>query len=359
MYNTNPLTHTHDLRLPDWGPYTKKYTGISHLPDPKTGLRFDLSVFPGYYRRQVLVPNAKWESGFHPWEAAPDLSYYAYRYELEWKDRVYCDVSFSALDGNTRLIRSEFFNNTAQHQNLVLNYAAYMNFPPVRTYSDEPVHPSRVELPLGAVWLDALDYDDLGFAEARPQDNLVYDGMWRGEVRAHGFVGGSGLGDGFGRQAGDWVQYTFDLDHPLPGALLLVRYRALEGPAAFHLSGFAAGQMELPDKAEFGLARVWQGDLPAGKHFLRLEAMGGAAVDLDGFVLVDPAAADAVRFAPVVWQHVSQILPGPTMSWTGSCAITCRSTCRKYCAGQEKATLPMSLSARLRFHRASAGFCTG
>ncbi len=311
MYNTNPLSNTHDLRLPDWGPYTKKYTGISHLPDPKSGLRFDLSVFPGYYRRQVLVPNAKWESGFHPWEAAPDLSYYAYRFELEWKDRVYCDVSFSALNENTRLVRSEFFNNTPQHQNLVLNYAAYMNFPPVRTYSDEPVRPCRVELPPGAVWLDALDYEDQGFDKARPQDNLVYDGMWRGEVRAHGFVGGAGLGDGFGRQAGDWVRYRLDLDHPLPAAVLLARYRALEGPAAFHLSGFATGPMELPDSAEFRLARVWQGDLPAGKLTLGLEAVGGAAVELDGFVLVAPASAVAVHFEPAAWQPVPQILPGP------------------------------------------------
>ena len=96
------LEHSHDLRLPDWGPYTKKYTGISHLPEVNSGLRFDLAVFPGYYRRQVLVPNAKWESGFHPWEAAPDLSYYAYRYEIEWKDQVYCDVSFSALGPEAR-----------------------------------------------------------------------------------------------------------------------------------------------------------------------------------------------------------------------------------------------------------------
>jgi hypothetical protein len=311
MYDTKPLANTHDLRLPDWGPYTKKYNGISHLPDPKSGLRFDLSVFPGYYRRQVLVPNAKWESGFHPWEAAPDLSYFAYRYELEWKDRVYCDVSFSALDGNTRLVRSAFFNNTAQRQNLVLNYAAYMNFPPARTYSDEPVYPNRVELPPGARWLDALDYDDLGFATVRPQDNLVYDGMWRGEVRANGFVNGAGLGIGFGRQAGDWVKYTFDLDQALPAALLLVRYRALEGSAAFHLSGLAAGQMELPASAEFSLAQVWQGELPAGKQPLGLEALGGTAVELDGFVLVAPETASEVRFTPVEWQPKPQILPGP------------------------------------------------
>ena len=311
MYETQPLTNTHDLRLPDWGPYTKRYTGISHLPDLKSGLRFDLSVFPGYYRRQVLVPNAKWESGFHPWEAAPDLSYYAYRYELEWKDRVFCDISFSALDAHSRLVRSEFFNNTSQNQNLVLNYAAYLNFPPVRTNSDEWIRPSQVELPPGALWLDALDYDDQGFAVGHPQDTLVYDGLWRGEVRAHGFVGGTGLGNGFGRLAGDWVNYTFKLDQPLPGALLMVRYRAPEGPVGFGLSGFATGQMELPDSAVFNLARVWQGDLPAGKLTLGLAALGGAAVELDGLVLVSNTSADAVRFAPVDWQPVPQILPGP------------------------------------------------
>ena len=311
MYDTEPLSNTHDLRLPDWGPYTKKYTGVSHLPDPKSGLRFDLSVFPGYYRRQVLVPNAKWESGFHPWEAAPDLSYYAYRYELEWKDRVYCDISFSALDEHTRLVRSEFFNYTAQNQNLVLNYAAYLNFPPVRTYSDEVIRSSRVELPPGGQWLDALDYDDQGFAVARPQDNLVHDGLWRGEVRAHGFVDGVGLGMGFAREAGDWAKYTFKLDQPLSGALLLVRYRALEGQVGFGLNGFASGQVDLPASAEFRLARVWQGDLPAGKHALNLNALGGAAVELDGFVLVSNTLADEVRFSLVDWQPVPQILPGP------------------------------------------------
>src|SRR5512139_777919 len=125
MPNPSRLAHTHDLNLPAWGPYTKKYTGISHIPDIRAGLRFDLSVFPGYYRRQVLVPNAKWESGFHPWEAAPDLSYYAYRYELEWKDQVYCDVSFSEKSASTRLVRCEFNNHTALPQNLVLHYMAY------------------------------------------------------------------------------------------------------------------------------------------------------------------------------------------------------------------------------------------
>ena len=198
MLALEDLKFSHDLRLPAWGPYTKKYAGISHIPDVDLGIRFDLGVFPGFYRRQVSVPNAKWESGYHPWEAAPGLSYYSYRYELEWKDQVYCDVSFSALGDDARLIRCEFVNNTDLDQNLVLHYMAYLNFPPVRPYSDEPIRPSRVILPDDALWLDAIDYDDLGFAISRPSDNLVYEGWRRAEVRGHGFVGGAAVGMGFG-----------------------------------------------------------------------------------------------------------------------------------------------------------------
>ncbi|MGC8782516.1 MAG: MGH1-like glycoside hydrolase domain-containing protein, partial [Anaerolineae bacterium] len=186
------LQHSHDLRLPAWGPYTKKYTGISHIPDVAAGLRFDLSIFPGFYRRHVLVPNAKWESAEHPWAATADLRYFAYRYELEWKDQVYCDVSFVAFDGqeDARLVRSEFVNRTDLPQNLVLHYMAYLDFPPVRTYSDEPLRPARVLLPPAALWLDAADYADLRFATTRPTDNLVTDGWRRAEIRAHGFVDG-------------------------------------------------------------------------------------------------------------------------------------------------------------------------
>ena len=306
-----PLAHTHDLRLPDWGPYTKKYTGISHLPDPRSGLRFDLSVFPGYYRRQVLIPNAKWESGFHPWEAAPDLSYYAYRYEIEWKDQVYADVSFSELGPNARLVRTEFFNHTAQPQNLVLHYMAYLNFPPVRSYSDEPVKVSRPVLPAGALWLDALDYDDLGFATPRPQDNLGYDGLWRGEIRRHGFTGGTGLGAGFGGERGDWVRYTLRLQQPLPGAALLLRYRAPRGAAAFDLSGVSTARLELPACGELNPSLLDLGDLAAGEHTLTLTSAGGGEVELDGLALVPAGQEDAVRFDPVPWQHVPQILPGP------------------------------------------------
>jgi len=311
METLTSLEYSHDLRLPDWGPYTKKYTGISHLPSLRSGLRFDLSVFPGYYRRQVLVPNAKWESGFYPWEAAPDLGYFAYRYELEWKDRVFCDTSFSEISPNARLVRSEFHNSTAQPQNVVLHYMASMNFPPVKTYSDEAVRPSRFHLPPGAVWLDSLDYDELRFADPRPQDNLVYDGLRRGEVRGHGFVGGSGIGMGFGGGKGDWVEYTFHLAEELENPVLLVRYRADPGSARFLMSGLANGELELPACQDFNQVLVNIHSLPAGKTSLHLVSQGDSAVELDGFVLLPQQMKDETRFEPVEWQPVPQILDGP------------------------------------------------
>ena len=309
--DTTCLHNSHDLRLPDWGPYTKKYHGISHIPDPKLGFRFDLSVFPGFYRRQVLVPCVKWESGYHPWETSPDLSYYSHRYELEWKDQVYADISFSALSPTSRLVRCEFVNNTAFDQNLVLHYMAYLNFPPARAYSDEDILPSQVILPPGALWVNATGYADLQFAVPRLTDNLVYDGWLRAEIRGHGFVNGSAIGAGFGRDQGDTVTYTIRLARPTSDSVLLIRYRAPEGAAIFKLAGAVETTIELPASQSFAVMSVELGHLAAGEHELRLTSGDGGAVELDGFIIVESDAADQVRFVDVHWKHVPQILPGP------------------------------------------------
>ena len=42
--------NSHDIAsLHAWGPYSKRYAGISHIPDMRKGIRFDFSVMPGYY----------------------------------------------------------------------------------------------------------------------------------------------------------------------------------------------------------------------------------------------------------------------------------------------------------------------
>ena len=241
----SPLADSHDLRLPLWGSYTKTYNGISHVADLERGMRFDLSVFPGHYRREVMVPNVNWESGFHPWEAAPDLSFFSYRYELEWKDRVYCDVSFSTLSERARLVRAELVNQTQVNQNLVLHFMASFNYPYVRPYTTEPAQKATVKLPAGAVWVNALDYTELKFATPRPTDSLVPDGQRRAEVRDHGFVCGGGIGAGFGKGAGDRVRFHVRLPQAFTDGRLLLRYRNTSNqPAVLEAGGLGARRID-------------------------------------------------------------------------------------------------------------------
>ena len=227
---------THDLSLPAWGPYTKQYSGISHIPAANDGVRFDLAVFPGLYRRRVDVPNVRFESGYHVWKAAPDLSCYTLRHELEWKDRVYADVSFAPLGENARLIRVECCNGTDTPQNLVLHYMASAH-DPVPSYRRFALTGAEVRLPEHAAFVLAKDYDDLRFAVPRPTDGLGWDGMRRAEEPVEGFAGGYGVGLGFGcaagygpfgqplpSGAGDAVTYTFTLEQPLQRPCLCVRY---------------------------------------------------------------------------------------------------------------------------------------
>jgi hypothetical protein len=302
----------HSLPLSDWGPYTKRYIGISHVADALRGLRLDLSVFPGRYRRGVEVPNVNWESGFHPWEAAADLSYFSFRHQVEWKDRVYCDTSYCRLDGRARLIRCTCVNNTDLPQTLCLHYLASMNFPAPTIYSQETLRPWRVTLPPGGVWVDAVDYEDLRFARPRPTDNLVPDGLFRGETCGHGFVGPSGLGQGFGRDPGDSVRYRCPLPAPLPAAALVIRYRLPKGQStAFELQGAATGTLTLHGDGTFQTQHHPLPALSGATCELTLRALGPQAIEIDGFAIVPAQRLDAVHFEPVVYDPTPKILPGP------------------------------------------------
>jgi hypothetical protein len=310
--NLSSLANSHDLRLPAWGPYTKTYNGISHAAEIERGLRFDLSVFPGHYRREVMVPNVNWESGFHPWEAAPDLSFFSCRYELEWKDRVYCDVSFSTLSEHARLVRAELVNHTQVNQNLVLHFMASFNYPYVRPYTTEPAQKVAVTRPAGAVWMNALDYTELKFAKPRANDSLVPDGQRRAEVRDHGFVSGGGIGAGFGKGGGDRVRYHVRLPQALTDGRLLLRYRNTSNqPTVIEAGGLARGEFTLPPGKDFSVATLKLGAVKAGAHDLAFGAHQGAGIELDGFAVVEAASAGAVKFDPLPFTWAPQILPGP------------------------------------------------
>lgn len=307
---------THDLSLPAWGPYTKTYAGISHITDPNRGLRFDLSVFPGYYRRRLDPPAVMWESGHYPWEASTDLTYYSYRHELEWKDQVYCDIAYARVDDQGRLVRCELVNRTDRPQAVTLHAMASMNFPAIRPNSTEALQLGTVRVREGAIWLHALDYRQMGFAKPRPQDNLTGDGYFRGEIRDHGLVDGSALGRGFGKDKGDRVAYRIDLTKAIPNAIMEVRYRLPAGSkgASFAATGLTNTTLTLKGNDGIQTQRLSLGDLAAGQHDLTLVSRGIGAVDLLGFVLAPATLEEPATFGTLDWEPRPRRAAGPTPS---------------------------------------------
>ncbi len=116
--------HSHDIAsLSKWGPYSKEYFGISHIQDLSSATQVEFCLVPGIYRRNVMVPCALFESGVHPWDVSADMTRFTYRYELEWKDRVYVDATYNVIDDDSVLLETRCVNNTSEVQNINLQLA--------------------------------------------------------------------------------------------------------------------------------------------------------------------------------------------------------------------------------------------
>lgn len=280
------IRNSHDVQTGDWGPYSKQYAGISHIPELSSGMRFDFSVMPGYYRNKVLIPNVLFESGYFPWDADSKAKRYTYRYELEWKDQVYVDVSYRVIDQNSVMATIKCVNQTDLPQNLVLNLMSWMAYP--------EIWPQKKLLkPAGSTWINALDYQSLSFAKPHPKDNLVTDGLMKAEVRSAEYLDGSALANKFGQAKGDEVSY------PLPANLekgyLTLVYRAAENTLTrFLLAG--ATKQELHLKGNGKLTSLTVPFELNGAPSLHLLSLGGAGIELNGLLL--SATADE-KFAIV------------------------------------------------------------
>jgi len=169
------LTGLHDLSLPEWGPYSKKYFGISHLTDPERGLRFDLAVMPGLYRRQLGIPDALRPSGYLPHAVAGDLNDYSYRQQLGNDDEIFADIAFARQSEHCRLIECRCVNQT----DIVNAFGIHL----VSSLEAPPETPLRVTLAAGCRWFDALKQPPLARHVSQVRDHLTWDALRRGEVR--------------------------------------------------------------------------------------------------------------------------------------------------------------------------------
>ena len=193
---------SHDVNsLGAWGPYSKQYAGISHVGELSGGRRVDFAVMPGFYRRSYSVPNVLYESGYHPWRVDPQMSRITYRFELEWKDRVYVDVTYHVLDSLRVLVGAECVNNTDLPQNILLHNVVWMS-------CDDDYPQVEAVNAAGTIVRYGCDYDSFEPAVRGHDYALVYDGWMRGEARDGRSLSGSVLKD-FGRNPGDRVEYRF------------------------------------------------------------------------------------------------------------------------------------------------------
>lgn len=299
------LSSSHDIPdLPMWGPYSKKYVGFSHIPDLQKGIRFDFSVFPGYYRFKTIVPNVLFASDYYPWDANDALTRVTYRYELEWKDRVYVDVTYASVRTNCVLVAMRCVNDTPVAQNLDLNLMSFIDYP--------TAFPSvKAEFPDTTKWINAIHYRQLVHAHPRPGDNLVTDGWLRSEARSEDYLDGSAVAANFGAQRGDTVTYDIPFANQLTNGVITVRYRMKQNEqAAFQLHGLSEDVVVFKGTGNFETL-----ELPisrAEENSLTLQSKGGGAVELNGFFVGPQNDAVQISFVPVQKEFV------PRMTQVGS-----------------------------------------
>ena len=141
-----------DLTLPVWGPYNKKFVGFAHLADEKKGLRFDVDVFPGFYRRSLMQTRSISDGGARLWQARPDLQHFVYRYEMA--ENLYCDMHIAQEDEHLTA-RFVFVNHTDIYQSLQMNLCASIRLP---TYMNNAILAADAHLPEGVTTQSFLQW---------------------------------------------------------------------------------------------------------------------------------------------------------------------------------------------------------
>lgn len=261
------MSKNYSLNLPDWGPYNKMYLGAAHVADKKRGLRFDLNLFPGHFRRSVMSVRDLADSGAKMMGASKKLTRFIYRYEVEWKDKVYVEADFKS-ENNVMTITCDFVNNTSKPESLSMN--AVMSMKGCTWYHRE-ITSAEVKVNNG-IWLDAVDYCDI-----KASQEIASDGLYLGEGRGSGFVGGSFISSKLFGNKSDSLLYTFQ---PVECDKIGIRYRG-EGSLLLRLDNDEYSVC-LPYTEKISVLYV---DVKYGCYSsLNITALD-CRVDFDGFVI--------------------------------------------------------------------------
>ncbi len=298
--------------FPVWGPYGKKYMGISRVADEDmlTGVRFDFTASPAVFASGARVPNTTYPCGCRAWKCDEDYSYFSYRFDLEGKDDVYAIVSYIKLNGEATLVRTEFFNNSEIVQNFIVNYFSSIEY---RFDSF-----CRLRLPEKCLFVKATDYSEYEYAIKRPWDEQNCDAMEKGTFLDSRFTLGKGLGDRapkwhmphkflapFGGERGDKVSYSLNSSHKFKDPVLTVRYRTSgiryeqgkmvgvnytdgKEAAVFALNG---RDIRFEPSSELKTVKF---DLDETPERIELVSKGGGGIEFDFFAVTEREDADRI-----------------------------------------------------------------
>lgn len=296
------FTDSHDISsLPCWGPYSKRYAGISHIPKLDQGIRFDFSVMPGYYRNKQFIPHVLFESSYYPWSINPQLDKITYRYELEWKDKVFCDVTYHTLDEQSVLVQMDCQNNTTVNQNLMLNLFSYLDFEnnrPLLQYSGTE-HVS---------WHKAIDYKVNEPAFKSPQYGLVYDGKKRNEEFSENSLSGFIVGNDFGKDKGDRILFSVNIEEGQEAGVIAFRHNTPIGTTAtFRVSGIVNTTVEFKGEGKYVLTKVPYQCSQTGTFDLELVSEGTSGTKFDGFFIGKETEVNSIDIVSQRISHIPEI----------------------------------------------------
>lgn len=260
-----------DLRLNRWGPYNKEYLGVCHIANSKLGATFNVELFPGFFRRKVLVSHSGSDQGLKMWGANPSLTRFCYRYELEWKDRVYCDADFVITDDRRCDITCTFVNETDLPQSVNMNLCASLQYP-MRKKGREPIGysvPFEAILPDGCVLTDCVEYDDIVCKET-----LASDGRYLGEFPVADATGnGTAILGKYFSDRHHYAQYTV----PVSTDCFLIRYMASSDTALTVKINDISKEISLPKAENFATVCVKMGAEQGAR--LTVSPMGEITLD--------------------------------------------------------------------------------
>ena len=278
---------SHDIDLPQYGPYNKQYAGFSHIASPERGLRLDIDLLPGFYRRAVMDTRAVIDGGARLWRARTDLQRFVYRYELLPPQKIYLEADF-AQRGQDAALRCTFVNETNRPQSLQADLCFSIRVP---SFWRRPYPGTEVSAPTGVRWVQAGEY-----AAQKGIEGIAHDGFRLGEEPERGASKGCAMRVG----EGVCLNYRFD---PIEADSLVLRCRGEAGTAV----DVMGERVAVPESERLETVRV---PLKRGRYEeIALRFIGGWGV-VDGFAIGLEAGRTSFEPWPEAFTPEIQTKPG-------------------------------------------------